>query len=146
MTGVQTCALPISADHVLGNFEKQEFPDDFKVPLLIWSPSFKGNQKITSSTNHVDLPPTILGLAGLNDNLSEYIGENIFCKDNNSYSIIHTWGSAAIIKNHEWLKHSFKYMLESSPKNMEQDEKDYLSKILLSYYQESYNIMTKGKK
>ena len=46
----------------------------------------------------------------------------------------------------EWLKHSFKYMLESSPKNMEQDEKDYLSKILLSYYQESYNIMTKGKK
>ncbi len=135
-----------TADHVLGNFEKQEFPDDFKVPLLIWSPSFKGNQKITSSTNHVDLPPTILGLAGLNDNLSEYIGENIFCKDNNSYSIIHTWGSAAIIKNHEWLKHSFKYMLESSPKNMEQDEKDYLSKILLSYYQESYNIMTKGKK
>ncbi len=78
------------------------------MPLLIWSPSFKGNQKITSSTNHVDLPPTILGLAGLNDNLSEYIGENIFCKDNNSYSIIHTWGSAAIIKNHEWLKHSFK--------------------------------------
>ncbi len=135
-----------TADHVLGNFEKQEFPDDFKVPLLIWSPSFKGNQKITSSTNHVDLPPTILGLAGLNNNLSEYIGENIFCKDNNSYSIIHTWGSAAIIKNHEWLKHSFKYMLESSPKNMEQNEKDYLSKILLSYYQESYNIMTKGKK
>ena len=31
-------------------------------------------------------------------------------------------------------------------KAMEQSEKDYLSKILLSYYQESYNIMTKGKK
>lgn len=135
-----------TADHVLGNFEKQEFPDDFKVPLLIWSPSFKENHKITATTNHVDLPPTILGLAGLNNNLSEYIGEDIFCKDNNSYSIIHTWSSAAIIRNKEWLKHSFKYMLESNPKDMEQSEKDYLSKILLSYYQESYNIMTKGKK
>lgn len=135
-----------TADHVLGNFEKQEFPNDFKVPLLIWSPAFKDNKKNTATTNHVDLPPTILGLAGLNNNLSEYIGEDIFCKDNKSYSVIHTWGSAAIIRNNEWLKHSFKYMLESNPKDMEQNEKDYLSKILLSYYQESYNIMTKGKK
>ena len=135
-----------TADHVLGKFEKQEFPNDFKVPLLIWSPVFKDNKKITATTNHVDLPPTILGLAGLNNNLSEYIGEDIFCKDNGSYSVIHTWGSAAIIKNNEWLKHSFKYMLESSPKDMAQKEKEYLSKILLSYYQESYNIMTKGNK
>ena len=37
-------------------------------------------------------------------------------------------------------------MLESSPKDMAQKEKEYLSKILLSYYQESYNIMTKGNK
>ena len=137
-----------TADHVLGNFEKQDFPNDFKVPLLIWSPSFKNNKKITATTNHVDIPPTILGIAtrGEHKNFDEYIGEDIFCKDNNSYSVIHTWGSAAIIKNNEWLKHSFKYMLESNPKDMEQSEKDYLSKILLSYYQESYNIMTKGKK
>lgn len=85
-------------------------------------------------------------LGGGHKNFDEYIGEDIFCKDNNSYSVIHTWGSAAIIKNNEWLKHSFKYMLESNPKDMEQSEKDYLSKMLLSYYQESYNIMTKGKK
>lgn len=135
-----------TADHVLGNFEKQKFPDDFKVPFLIWSPAFKENKKILSTTNHVDIPPTILGIAGLNDNLSEYIGEDIFCKDNTSYSVIHTWGSAAIIRNKEWLKHSFKYMLESNPKDMEQSEKDFLSKILLSYYQESYNIMTKENK
>ena len=81
------------------------------MPLLIWSPSFKGNQKITSSTNHVDLPPTILGLAGLNDNLSEYIGENIFCKDNNSYSIIHTFSKlpntwSAVKINMVFLKYS----------------------------------------
>lgn len=135
-----------TADHVLGNFEKQEFPDDFKVPLVVWSPSFKNHQKITATTNHVDLPPSILGLSGLNNNTEDYIGEDIFCKDNESYSIIHTWSSAAIIRNNEWLKHSFKYMLESNPKDMDKAEKEYLSKILLSYYQESYNIMTKGKK
>ena len=79
-----------------------------KSRLLIWSPSFKNNKKITATTNHVDLPPTILGLANMGGYkiFDEYIGEDIFCKDNTSYSIIHTWGSAAIIRNNEWLKHS----------------------------------------
>lgn len=135
-----------TADHVLGNFEKQSFPDDYKVPLVLWHPAFKEHKKITATTNHVDFPPTILALADLNNDNSEYIGENIFCKNDESYSIIHTWASAAIIRNNEWLKHSFSNTLESNPKNMGEQEKNFLSKILLSYYQESYNIMTKGNK
>lgn len=132
-----------TADHVLGRFEDDVvFPEDYHVPLLIWSPAFKNHKEITYTTNHVDMPATILHLAGLYDNKSEYVGHSIFCKDNNSYSIVHSFGSARIIQNKDYLMHSYANILDTMPKNMSQEEKDLLSKILLSYYQESYNIMT----
>ena len=37
--------------------------------------------------------------------------------------------------------HSFADILETSPEDMSEEEKNNLAKILLSYYQESRNIM-----
>lgn len=134
-----------TADHVLGRFEKVEFPEDYHVPLLIYSPLFKNQKEYTYTTNHVDLPATILDIAGLYDNSTQYIGHSVFCKDNKSYSIVHSYGTAKIIQNNKWLTHSFANTLDTLPKDMSDNEKNDLSKILLSYYQESYNIMV-GKK
>lgn len=130
-----------TADHVLGRFENTEFPEDYHVPLLIYAPAFENNKEINYTTNHVDLPATILDLAGLYNNKSLYIGDSVFCKDNESYSVVHSFGSAKIIQNDKWLIHSFANILDTSPKNMSEEEKNKLAKILLSYYQESYNIM-----
>ena len=130
-----------TADHVLGKFEKTEFPEDYHVPLLIYSPAFKEKKEYTFTTNHIDLASTILDIAGLYTDRSEYIGDSVFCKDNESFSIVHSYGSAKIIKNDKWLIHSFADILETSPKDMNEEEKNNLAKILLSYYQESRNIM-----
>ena len=130
-----------TADHVLGKFEKTEFPEDYHVPLLIYSPAFKEKKEYTFTTNHIDLASTILDIAGLYTDRSEYIGDSVFCKDNESFSIVHSYGSAKIIKNDKWLIHSFADILETSPKDMNEEEKNSLAKILLSYYQESRNIM-----
>ncbi len=131
-----------TADHVLGRFENVTFPEDYHVPLLIWSPAFNKGTEVNWTTNHVDMPSTILNLAGIYDDKSEYIGHSIFCKDNKSFSVVHSFGSARIIQNKDYLMHSYADVLDTFPKDMNKEEKDMLSKILLSYYQESYNIMT----
>ncbi len=130
-----------TADHVLGRFENTTFPEDYHVPLLIWSPAFNKGEEINFTTNHIDMPSTILHLAGSYNKKDEYIGHSIFCKDNNSFSIVHSFGSARIIQNKDYLMHSYSSVLDTFPRDMNQQEKDTLAKILLSYYQESYNIM-----
>ncbi len=130
-----------TADHVLGRFENTEFPEDYHVPLLIYAPAFEEAKEVYYTTNHVDLPATILDLAGIYNNKSLYVGDSIFCNDNESYSVVHSFGSAKIIQNDKWLIHSFANVLDTNPKNMSDEEKNNLAKILLSYYQESFNIM-----
>lgn len=130
-----------TADHVLGKFENTSFPEDYHVPLLVYAPAFENKKEIYYNTSHVDLPATILDLAGLYNNRATYIGDSIFCKDNNSYSVVHGYGSAHIIQDNKWLIHSFANTLDTYPKNMSDDEQNKLSKILFSYYQESYNII-----
>lgn len=136
----------ITADHNLGRFEKVDFPEDYRIPLVIWSPLLKNSRQYDFVTSHVDIAPTVLHLAGAYKDRNEYIGDSIFCKDNNSYGIIYLWNSSGIISNNEWLIHSFKNILDTSPKDMNEDIKSRLSKLILAYYQESYNKIINGNK
>lgn len=136
----------ITADHILGRFEKIDFPETYRVPLVIWSPMIKEHKEFKYPTSHVDIPPTVLSLLNIKYDKDSYIGENIFCKNDNSYSVIHSYGSAAIVTKDKWLNHSFQNILEKKPDNMSKDIENMLTKLLLSYYQESYNIMVGNKK
>jgi choline-sulfatase len=45
------------------------YEEAIRVPLIIWNPTlFPGPRSIDTLTSHVDLPPTLLGLAGLDPN------------------------------------------------------------------------------
>lgn len=136
----------ITADHNLGRFEKVDFPEDYRIPLVVWSPLLKNNKQYDFVTSHVDIPPTILHLAGNYKDRHEYIGESIFCKDKNGYGVIYLWNSSGIVQNREWLIHSFKDILDTNPKNMDENNKNYLSKLLLAYYQESFKKIINGNR
>ncbi len=44
----------------------QAYDETIRVPLIVWSPKlFKGPRAVESLTNHIDLAPTLLGLAGI---------------------------------------------------------------------------------
>lgn len=127
----------ISADHNLGRFEKVAYPEDYRVPLVIYSPLFNRHQVIDNVTSHIDISPTILSLANVNID-SDYLGESVFCKDENSFAVISMGHIAGIVNKNASLTDSFGNILDFYPKDLPKDKQLEMEKALLSYYQTEY--------
>ena len=124
----------ISADHNLGRFEKVTFPEDYRVPFIVYSPLFEGGIYVDNVTSHIDITPTIIELAGINSK-DDYLGRSVFCKDDLSFAVISEWSVAGIVAKNASLKDSFGKILDYSPQDLSLDERLRLEEALLSYYQ-----------
>lgn len=64
----------ITADHCAGSSGKTDLPiERYQIPLLIYAPKIIQPRKIDNLTSQIDVPPTILGLLGINHN-SKFFG------------------------------------------------------------------------
>lgn len=136
----------ISADHNLGRFEKTSFPEDYRVPLLIYSPLIKDKYTVENASSHIDLPPTIISLANI-DVATDYLGENIFCKDEKSFAVISIGHISGIVNKSSSLLNAKDKVLDFYPKDLKLEEQLNMQKALLSYYQVEFNkIFNKNSK
>ncbi len=134
----------ITADHNVGKYEKTAFPEDYRVPLLIYSPIFKGGITVDNVTSHIDVTPTILGLTGTEGG-DGYLGRSVFCKDNSSFAVMSEWNVAGIAAKNAALKSSFSRVLEYTPENLSPELVEKLEKALLAYYQVEFSRIFGGK-
>lgn len=138
----------ITADHTTGLPNDAVFPESYRIPFVIWSPTMKNGKTFSYTTSHIDIPPTLLELANVDYDKNQYAGENIFCKKpENAFAVINLHTSSAIVNNDKYLNHSFKNIIDYSPKDMNEADTKKLEKIILAYYQEMFNrIYTSNKK
>jgi len=56
----------LGSHHLMHQKMYQAYDETIRVPLIVWSPKlFEGPRAIENLTNHIDLAPTLLGLAGI---------------------------------------------------------------------------------
>lgn len=128
----------ITADHDLGKFENTEYPENFHVPFVIWSPKFTQGSVIDNVTSHIDITPTLLSLAGATAAADGYLGDSIFCKGSNGYAVLSEWNVAGIVEKDMFLRHSFGGILDYGPHDTPKERLKAAERLLLAYYQVAF--------
>ena len=102
---LENTVVVITGDHgqefwEAGNYGHNNAYTDYqtRVPLVISAPGLETPRLITHLTNHVDLPPTILGLLGdKNDPASYSLGKDIFGNERTTYMVLSGWDDCCLV-------------------------------------------------
>jgi phosphoglycerol transferase MdoB-like AlkP superfamily enzyme len=121
----------ITADHTAGKHEKFSFPDDYNVPLLIYSPDNVPAGRFTKITNHLDIIPTIMAISGMEGAVA-VAGSNVFDDTTAGRSIMKEGEAIDIVKDEGWVKILGGVAIQSSD-NITAEAKGELMREALSY-------------
>jgi len=126
----------ITSDHSYGNAIDIEYPDDFLIPLLIYSPKIKESIEIDFITNHLDISQTLYDIA-LFDNIStnNSLQSSLFCKDENSSTMLFSGDIVTMITPEGYANISFDKILDSNLKDNSTASLKTLQDYLKAYYQ-----------
>ncbi|MDR0453624.1 MAG: sulfatase-like hydrolase/transferase [Deferribacteraceae bacterium] len=131
----------ITGDHTLGKFEKQIFPNDFRVPLLIYAPGIAPAEVYDKVTGHIDLFPTIIELSGIKGEAAVF-GKSVFDAGSRS-AMINEGGRSGYIKDSGWIRIADDLILSSSLK--ERDKREIMAKELIARQQVIKTLIEQGR-
>lgn len=112
-----------AADHVFMAFRKMDFIEQYKIPLLIYSPKYLKPDIITKVGSHLDIMPTIIDILGIDETMS-FVGSSLLNENEKGFAWISgRYGNPSIITKEGYLRHTLLKSLEKkSFNNACQDE------------------------
>ena len=89
----------IVADHCASSAGKTELPmEKYRIPAMIYSPSFIYPQEFTGLTSQIDVMPTLFGMLNFNYQ-SKFLGQDIFSKNYVPRAYIATYQDLGFVKD-----------------------------------------------
>jgi phosphoglycerol transferase MdoB-like AlkP superfamily enzyme len=89
----------ILADHCASSAGKTELPaDKYRIPAMIYSPSFIEPRKYNNLMSQIDVMPTVFGLLNF-DYQSKFYGQDVLKPDYKPRALIATYQDLGLIKN-----------------------------------------------
>lgn len=131
----------ITGDHTLGKYEKgQLFPDDYNIPLLIYSHGRIEAGRFNKITSHVDVMPTIFELSGMQGEAA-IVGSSVFDFETDGMAMINEGSTMGLASQDAWVKVSGKNITESS----HEEHKEALARKMWAYQELIYRLVSKGQ-
>jgi phosphoglycerol transferase MdoB-like AlkP superfamily enzyme len=94
----------ITADHVLAHFQKGDFLEKFRIPLIFYAPSLLKPKLIETVTSQLDLMPTFVEFMNL-DTQYTALGTSLL-QEQESEALVREGSLLGIITDRAYLKHS----------------------------------------
>lgn len=113
----------ITADHTLGKYYNGVYPNDFNIPLLIYSPDNIKPGVYSYVTSHIDILPTVMELSGMKGSVA-VIGNNVLDQNVEKRAYTSEGFISGLIKNTGWVKIRGDTILRTS------DSKDFIKLLL----------------
>lgn len=109
--GMKDTVIAVAGDHGEPFFESGYYghnqgycPSEVRVPLVLYVPG-RGHKVFSNITSHMDIPPTLLRLAGVKNPAADYSsGTDLFDAVTKKFVAVFSWDTAAIVENGETLK------------------------------------------
>lgn len=153
----------IVADHCASSAGKTELPvDKYRIPAMIYSPSFVQPQHCTKMMSQIDLMPTLFGILNFNYE-SKFFGQDVLKSDFKPRALIATYQDLGLIKDDiltiispkkevKQFKLSLKPNQTTAPdfqiyydqKSLDKVRTDLVNETI-SYYQSASDILKKKK-
>lgn len=119
----------MTADHALGQFQKNTVDEKFKIPLVIYCPKLFGHRTSGVIGSQADILPTIIELLNIKSPYSA-AGKSLLKGDSNRFAFFVEGDNIGLINEKGYLKHNLKNRLETSftkASDIEEAEKTLLS-------------------
>jgi phosphoglycerol transferase MdoB-like AlkP superfamily enzyme len=100
----------ITADHVLAHFQKGDFLEKFRIPLIFYAPSLLKPKLIETVTSQLDLMPTFVEFMNL-DTQYTALGTSLL-QEQESEALVREGSLLGIITDRAYLKHSLVRRME----------------------------------
>ena len=100
----------ITADHVLAHFQKGDFLERFRIPLIFYAPSILKPKLIETVNSQLDLMPTFVEFMGL-DTQYTALGTSLL-REQESEALVREGSLLGIITDRAYLKHSLVRRME----------------------------------
>lgn len=132
-----------TADHTVGAYRSGSTPEQFHVPMVLYSPKHIKPGVNNTISSHLDIMPTIIDLLGIPDRFSS-AGESLLRKKNN-IAYIRAGNIMGIISDKGYLRHTLKKTVEAKTlagQLMDHATQQQLERHLLTFDQAAYQSIT----
>lgn len=138
----------ITADHCASSAGKTHLPvNKYHIPLLIYAPKMIKPQRVESLTSQIDIPPTVLGLLGI-DYKSKFMGKDVLHYPSGR-AFIGTYQMLGFMKDGHLVvlapKMDAKVYKLKDNQQIEVRGMEGLVREAISFYQTAYTNFTEGK-
>jgi phosphoglycerol transferase MdoB-like AlkP superfamily enzyme len=134
----------ILADHCASSAGKTRLPvEKYHIPLVIYAPKIIASKEVSNLSSQIDLPPTILGLLGI-DYESKFIGTDILNFPSNR-AFISTYQLLGYLKNGKLVILSPLERVNTYSSSGEMIRDENLEKEAISFYQISNWLFFSGQ-
>ena len=135
----------ITADHVLAHFQKGDFLERFRIPLIFYAPHLMKPKIIETVTSQLDLMPTFVDFMGL-DTQYTALGSTLL-HDQESEALVREGSLIGIITDRAYLKHSLTHRMEYGElvKHVPESDFDELEARLLAWDRLAYDLTRQNR-
>ena len=135
----------ITADHVLAHFQKGDFLERFRIPLIFYAPHLMKPKIVETVTSQLDLMPTFLDFMGL-DTQYTALGSTLL-HEQESEALVREGSLIGIITDRAYLKHSLIRRMEYRElvNNVSESYFDKLEARLLAWDRLAYDLTRQNR-
>ena len=135
----------ITAAHVLAHFQKGDFLERFRIPLIFYAPHLMKPKIVETVTSQLDLMPTFLDFMGL-DTQYTALGSTLL-HEQASEALVREGSLIGIITDRAYLKHSLIRRMEYRElvNNVSESYFDKLEARLLAWDRLAYDLTRQNR-